>query len=153
MVLISRKIFWQVFMSPAIDFILTMPAWVGNVWSDDHRITRQHMKTLKWLLTVIWSVALVLRKKIYDGKTFFKTLNPCVPVLSSLVNVVIVLTDKQVTQEQILELLPWVSEVNAISEELNKYRSFDVVVLPSVNNKPAEWAEFCVLAAVWYKTV
>jgi len=48
------------------------------------------------------------------------------------------LTDKQVTQEQILELLPWVSEANAISEELNKYRSFDVVVLSPSNCKEAK---------------
>jgi len=32
-------------------------------------------------------------------------------------------------QEQVLEILPMVSEVNAISEELEKYRSFEVVLL------------------------
>ena len=31
-------------------------------------------------------------------------------------------TDQQRAQEQVLELLPMVSEVNAISEELNKHK-------------------------------
>ncbi|KAK6981972.1 Kinesin-like protein kif28p, partial [Biomphalaria glabrata] len=39
---------------------------------------------------------------------------------------------QQVVQEQILEILPMVSEVNAISEELNKYRSFEVVLISAV---------------------
>ncbi|XP_067934246.1 kinesin-like protein KIF28 [Watersipora subatra] len=37
--------------------------------------------------------------------------------------------EQQIVQEQVLEILPMVSEVNAISEELNKYRSFEVVLL------------------------
>jgi len=32
-------------------------------------------------------------------------------------------------QEQVLDILPLVSEANAISEELNKYRMFDVVLM------------------------
>ncbi|PAA68256.1 hypothetical protein BOX15_Mlig015918g1 [Macrostomum lignano] len=36
-------------------------------------------------------------------------------------------------QEQILELIPMVTEVNAISEELNKHRSFEVILLPCTN--------------------
>ncbi|KAK0041455.1 kinesin-like protein KIF28P [Biomphalaria pfeifferi] len=40
--------------------------------------------------------------------------------------------EQQVVQEQILEILPIVSEVNAISEELNKYRSFEVVLISAV---------------------
>lgn len=37
--------------------------------------------------------------------------------------------EQQIIQEQVLEILPMVSEVNAISEELNKYRSFEVILL------------------------
>lgn len=35
-------------------------------------------------------------------------------------------------EEQIIELLPIISEVNAISEELNKYRIFEVVLMPAI---------------------
>ncbi|CAG5116350.1 unnamed protein product, partial [Candidula unifasciata] len=45
--------------------------------------------------------------------------------------------EQQIVQEQILEVLPMVSEVNAVSEELNKHKSFEVVLVPSaiqVNN-------------------
>ena len=38
-------------------------------------------------------------------------------------------TDQQIAQEQVLEILPMVSEVNAISEELNKHRTFEVVLI------------------------
>jgi len=38
-------------------------------------------------------------------------------------------TDQQRTQEQVLELLPMISEINAVSEELNKYRSFELVLM------------------------
>lgn len=37
--------------------------------------------------------------------------------------------DQQIAQEQIIELLPWVSEANAISEELDKRKSFEVVLI------------------------
>nr|XP_026689448.1 kinesin-like protein KIF28P isoform X4 [Ciona intestinalis] len=37
--------------------------------------------------------------------------------------------DQQRAQEQVLELLPMVSEVNAVSEELNKYRHFELVLI------------------------
>jgi len=37
--------------------------------------------------------------------------------------------DRQITQEQVLDLLPLVTEVNAVSEELNKYQTFDVVLM------------------------
>jgi len=37
--------------------------------------------------------------------------------------------DRQITQEQVLDILPLVTEVNAISEELNKYQTFDVVLM------------------------
>ncbi|XP_041375232.1 LOW QUALITY PROTEIN: kinesin-like protein KIF28P [Gigantopelta aegis] len=37
--------------------------------------------------------------------------------------------EQQIAQEQILEILPMVSEVNAVSEELNKYKSFEVVLI------------------------
>ena len=37
--------------------------------------------------------------------------------------------DQQIAQEQVLEILPLVSEVNAISEELNKHRAFEVVLI------------------------
>ena len=38
-------------------------------------------------------------------------------------------TEQQIVQDQVLEILPMVAEVNSISEELNKYRSFEVVLL------------------------
>jgi len=37
-------------------------------------------------------------------------------------------------QEQVLDILPLVSEVNAISEELNKYQMFDVVLMTVAGN-------------------
>lgn len=40
-----------------------------------------------------------------------------------------VFTDQQIAQEQVLEVLPMVSEVNAISEELNKHKAFEVVLI------------------------
>eukprot|EP00118_Oscarella_pearsei_P011068 m.71435 g.71435 ORF g.71435 m.71435 type:complete len:1006 (+) comp35741_c0_seq3:25-3042(+) len=39
---------------------------------------------------------------------------------------------QQLAQEQIVELLPLVSEVNAISEEMNKHKSFEVIMLSAV---------------------
>ena len=39
------------------------------------------------------------------------------------------ITDQQIAQEQVLEILPMVSEVNAVSEELNKQKSFEVVLI------------------------
>ncbi|XP_052834331.1 kinesin-like protein KIF28P [Octopus bimaculoides] len=39
--------------------------------------------------------------------------------------------DQQITQENVLEILPMVSEVNALSDELNKYKSFEVVLMSS----------------------
>lgn len=41
----------------------------------------------------------------------------------------IFISEQQIAQEQILELLPMVTEVNAISEELDKQRTFEVVLL------------------------
>ena len=38
-------------------------------------------------------------------------------------------SDRQITQQEVLDILPLVTEVNAISEELNKYRTFDVVLM------------------------
>ncbi|BFZ12722.1 hypothetical protein BsWGS_15761 [Bradybaena similaris] len=57
--------------------------------------------------------------------------------------------EQQIVQEQILEILPMVSEVNAVSEELNKHKSFEVVLVPSaiqVNNsgKPDNGAQVMV---------
>ncbi|XP_071958666.1 kinesin-like protein KIF28 [Antedon mediterranea] len=37
--------------------------------------------------------------------------------------------EQQRVQDQILELLPMVNEVNAVSEELNKHRSFEIVLI------------------------
>ena len=37
--------------------------------------------------------------------------------------------EQQVVQEQILEILTMVSEANAISEELDKRKSFEVVLI------------------------
>ena len=39
-------------------------------------------------------------------------------------------TEQEDVQEKILSLLPLLSEVNAISEELNKYRVFEIVLMP-----------------------
>ena len=44
--------------------------------------------------------------------------------------------DQQIIQEQILELLPMISDVNAISDELNKYRHFEVVMIPAIAYDP-----------------
>ena len=38
--------------------------------------------------------------------------------------------EQEQIQEKILSLLPLLSEVNAISEELNKYRTFEIVLMP-----------------------
>jgi hypothetical protein len=38
--------------------------------------------------------------------------------------------EQEEIQEKILSLLPLLSEVNAISEELNKYRTFEIVLMP-----------------------
>jgi len=40
--------------------------------------------------------------------------------------------DQQRAQEQVLELLPMVTEMNAVSEELNKYRGFELVLMSGV---------------------
>lgn len=39
------------------------------------------------------------------------------------------ISEQQIVQEQVLEILPMVSEVNAVSEELNKQKSFEVVLI------------------------
>lgn len=41
----------------------------------------------------------------------------------------LIVSDQQIAQEQVLEILPMVSEVNAVSEELNKQKSFEVVLI------------------------
>jgi hypothetical protein len=38
--------------------------------------------------------------------------------------------EQEEIQEKILSLLPLLSEVNAISEELNKYRIFEIILMP-----------------------
>ena len=38
--------------------------------------------------------------------------------------------EQEELQEKVLSLLPLLSEVNAISEELNKYRTFEIVLMP-----------------------
>lgn len=40
--------------------------------------------------------------------------------------------EQQIIQEQIIELLPIVTDVNAISEELNKHRLFEVILVPAI---------------------
>ena len=47
------------------------------------------------------------------------------------------LTDQQIAQEQVLEILPMVSEVNAISEEINKQKSFEVVLISAAAQETA----------------
>ncbi|XP_012936827.1 kinesin-like protein KIF28P [Aplysia californica] len=46
--------------------------------------------------------------------------------------------EQQIVQEQILEILPMVSEVNAVSEELNKHKSFEVVLISAAAQEQAE---------------
>lgn len=44
------------------------------------------------------------------------------------------LTPDQIrTQEQVLELLPLISESNAISEELDKHRTFEVILISAMH--------------------
>jgi hypothetical protein len=38
--------------------------------------------------------------------------------------------EQEEIQQKILSLLPLLSEVNAISEELNKYRVFEIILMP-----------------------
>lgn len=38
--------------------------------------------------------------------------------------------EQETLQQKILPLLPLLSEVNAISEELNKYRTFEIILMP-----------------------
>ena len=40
--------------------------------------------------------------------------------------------EEQIIQEQIIELLPIISDVNAIAEELNKYKFFEVILVPTI---------------------
>ena len=47
-------------------------------------------------------------------------------------------TEQLIVQEQILEILPMVSEVNAVSEELNKHKSFEVVLISAAAQQQAE---------------
>ncbi len=39
--------------------------------------------------------------------------------------------EQEEIQQKILNLLPLLSEVNAISEELNKYRTFEIILMPT----------------------
>ena len=49
--------------------------------------------------------------------------------LSHAIMFINLLSDRQIIQDQVLEILPMVSETSAISEELNKYQTFDVVLM------------------------
>lgn len=40
--------------------------------------------------------------------------------------------EQKLIQEEIIELLPTVTEVNAISDELNKHRLFEIIIVPSI---------------------
>ena len=51
------------------------------------------------------------------------------PTLSHANMFINVRSDRQIIQDQVLEMLPMVSETSAISEELNKYQTFDVVLM------------------------
>ncbi|VDO87930.1 unnamed protein product [Schistosoma mattheei] len=42
----------------------------------------------------------------------------------------IYILEEAILQQQLLELLPMVNEVNAIADELNKQRTFEVILLP-----------------------
>jgi len=46
--------------------------------------------------------------------------------------------DQQRAQEQILELLPMINEMNAVSEELNKYRKFDLVLMSGIQQEDSD---------------
>lgn len=40
--------------------------------------------------------------------------------------------DQKAIQEEIIELLPIVTDVNAISDELNKHRLFEIILVPAI---------------------
>lgn len=48
-------------------------------------------------------------------------------------------SDQQKAQEQVLELLPMIGEVNAVSEELNKYRHFELVLISDPDEKETRY--------------
>ena len=48
--------------------------------------------------------------------------------------------DQQIAQEQVLEILPMVSEVNAVSEELDKHKSFEVVLIATAATEGTDLA-------------
>jgi hypothetical protein len=52
--------------------------------------------------------------------------------LVCLLKLFVVYLEEQNIQDQIVELLPTISDANAISEELNKYKMFEVVLVPAV---------------------
>ena len=56
-------------------------------------------------------------------------------------NPVLALSDQQIAQEQVLEILPMVSEVNAVSEELNKQKSFEVVLISAAAQESSYGAQ------------
>ncbi len=45
------------------------------------------------------------------------------------------LSEQQIVQDQVIDILPMVSEANAISEELNKYCQFEAVLAPIVSQE------------------
>ena len=51
------------------------------------------------------------------------------------------IVDQQIAQEQVLEILPMVSEVNAVSEELNKQKSFEVVLISAAAQESSYGAQ------------
>lgn len=40
--------------------------------------------------------------------------------------------EQKFIQEEIIELLPTITEVNAISDELNKHRLFEIIIVPAI---------------------
>lgn len=59
-------------------------------------------------------------------------------VVRSIQLIFLIYIDQQIAQEQVLEILPMVSEVNAVSEELNKHKAFEVVLISAAAQEGGE---------------
>ncbi len=62
--------------------------------------------------------------------------------------------EQRIIQEQIIELLPIISDVNAIAEELNKHRFFEVILVPTIafedkNSKSQNYQKYIKLKDIY----
>jgi hypothetical protein len=63
--------------------------------------------------------------------SFFFSILICISIIWNLIFNLYILKAQQIIEEELINVLPIVSELNSISEELNKYRLFEVVLVPS----------------------